>query len=124
MPFVDVYDTKTGKKLPYQQPEHFVDHPILGARLSRLPSDVGAPEGPPSTDWSAAQLDAYAETNGIDLSGSKASKATRVAAIEAATAAGLNPAQTSDGLVQDSTPPPGDADSTEPPAAGDQTTQE
>ena len=37
--FVAAYDTETGKKLDYLVPEHHIDHPVLGARLSRLPSD-------------------------------------------------------------------------------------
>lgn len=126
MASVDVYDTKTGQKLPYQQPEHIVDHPVLGTRLSRIPStrDQDTLTGPPSTEWTVAQLETYAETNGIDLSGFRSSKADRVAAIDAATHAGLNPAQTSDDNVQDSSSPTGGSDTTEPPADGDQTTQE
>ncbi|EFQ82703.1 hypothetical protein HMPREF0063_11912 [Aeromicrobium marinum DSM 15272] len=38
MAFVDAYDTKTGKKLPYLVPEHHIDHPVLGKRIARIPS--------------------------------------------------------------------------------------
>lgn len=38
MAFVDAYNTRTGKKLPYLVPEHHFDHPILGRNISRLPS--------------------------------------------------------------------------------------
>ena len=122
MSLVDVYDTKTGKKLPYQQPAHIVDHPVLGKRLSRIPSSTtkDAPHGPPTTDWTIAQLDEYAAANGIDLDGAKASKASRVAAIEEATAAGLNPAQTPDDHVQDGPSSTDDeVDTADTPAAGE-----
>lgn len=36
--FVAAYDTQTGQKLPHLVPEHHIDHPVLGKRLSRLPS--------------------------------------------------------------------------------------
>lgn len=39
MPFIRAYNTKTGDKLTYLVPEHWVDHPVLGRNLSRLPSD-------------------------------------------------------------------------------------
>ena len=35
---VSAYDPETGKKLDYLVPEAHIDHPILGSRLSRLPS--------------------------------------------------------------------------------------
>lgn len=38
MAFVDAYDSETGEKLPYSVPERHIDHPVLGVRLSRLPS--------------------------------------------------------------------------------------
>lgn len=38
MALVDAYNTKTGAKLPYLVPEDHIDHPVLGANLSRLPS--------------------------------------------------------------------------------------
>lgn len=38
MALVDAYNTKTGDKLPYLVPEDHIDHPVLGANLSRLPS--------------------------------------------------------------------------------------
>lgn len=44
MALVDAYDTKTGKKLPYLVPEEHIDHPVLGKRLSRLPSDQSQTE--------------------------------------------------------------------------------
>lgn len=43
MPFVNAYDPVTGKKLPYLVPEHHIDHPLLGQRLERLPSDGKTP---------------------------------------------------------------------------------
>lgn len=38
MSLVDAYDKKTRAKLPYLVPEHYIDHPLLGVNLSRLPS--------------------------------------------------------------------------------------
>lgn len=45
MSFVHAYDPVTGKKLPYLVPEHHIDHPILGQRLERFPSDGQLPAG-------------------------------------------------------------------------------
>jgi len=45
MSFVNAYDPVTGKKLPYPVPEHHIDHPLLGQRLRRLPSDGKLPAG-------------------------------------------------------------------------------
>lgn len=36
--FVDVYSRRTGRKLPKPVPEHWLEHEVLGANLSRLPS--------------------------------------------------------------------------------------
>ena len=36
--FVDVYSTKTGRKLPKPVPEHYLEHERLGRNLSTLPS--------------------------------------------------------------------------------------
>ena len=47
MALVDAYDTKTGKKLPYQVPEHHIDHPVLGRRLSKTPSQRAQEEPRP-----------------------------------------------------------------------------
>lgn len=38
MALIDAYDTRTGEKLPQLVPEHWIDHPVLGVHLSRLPS--------------------------------------------------------------------------------------
>lgn len=35
--FVDAYDTRTGTKLPYLVPEHWIKHPVLGKHLSQTP---------------------------------------------------------------------------------------
>lgn len=48
--------------------------------------DVDIPEGDPSEEWTAKQLDAYAASKGIDL-GTGKNKAEKVAAIAAAAAA-------------------------------------
>lgn len=51
MAFVDAYSTKTGKKLPNPVPEHYLDHPVLGRDLSRLPSrKAGQDETADDTD--------------------------------------------------------------------------
>jgi hypothetical protein len=42
MALVEAYSTTSGKKLPYLVPEEHIDHPVLGERLSRLPSQAGA----------------------------------------------------------------------------------
>lgn len=47
--------------------------------------EVVAPDGAPSEEWSAKQLDAYADANGIDVKAAK-NKAEKVAAIVAASA--------------------------------------
>lgn len=47
------------------------------------PANGGTPEGEPSTDWTRAQLDAYATEHGVDASGAK-NKGDVLAAIESA----------------------------------------
>lgn len=87
--FVTAYSTVTGK--PQRVPEHYLDHPVLGRNLTLTPPATPAgeyPEGTPSVEWTAAQLQAYATGHDIDLAGSKASKADMVAAI---TASGVDP---------------------------------
>lgn len=46
MAFIEAYNTETGKKLPYLVPEHHIDHPLLGANLSRLPSHTAGQKKP------------------------------------------------------------------------------
>jgi hypothetical protein len=42
MAFVYAYDKRTGEKLAHQVPEHWLDHPTLGANLSRTPRQKAA----------------------------------------------------------------------------------
>lgn len=63
MAFVAAYDTETGKKLPYLVPERHIDHPVLGARLSRLPSRKKARK----TDAPPATLATESSDNPVDI---------------------------------------------------------
>lgn len=40
--FIYVYDKTTGKKQQHQVPEWWLDHPVLGANLSRTPRQKAA----------------------------------------------------------------------------------
>lgn len=42
MALVRVYDKTTGDKLPHPVPERWLDHPKLGANLSRTPRQKAA----------------------------------------------------------------------------------
>lgn len=44
--FVEVYSTRTGRKLPAPVPRHYLDHPVLGRNLSLTPRQ-GATTGLP-----------------------------------------------------------------------------
>lgn len=49
--FVDVYSTRTGRKLPKPVPEHWLEHEVLGRHLSTLPSrKAGQDETTDGTD--------------------------------------------------------------------------
>lgn len=83
--FVTAYSKANGKK--QRVPEHYLNHPVLGANLTltpQVPTGEAYPEGAPSADWTSAQLQAYADAHDVDLTGSKASKADMVAAIATA----------------------------------------
>lgn len=37
MPLIQAYDEKTGERLPYLVPDHFIGHPVLGAGMTDKP---------------------------------------------------------------------------------------
>lgn len=47
--FVDAYDTRTGTKLPYLVPEHWIKHPVLGKHLSQTPRSRAKRDNPMTT---------------------------------------------------------------------------
>lgn len=86
--FTSVYSKTTGKK--QRVPKHFVGHPVLGRNITVTPQvrdSAPYPDGDPTTEWKADQLQAYADAQSIDLTGAKGSKADMVAAINTALAA-------------------------------------
>ncbi len=42
MALVNAADKKSGDILPYLVPEHWIDHPVLGKNIKKLPSDKAA----------------------------------------------------------------------------------
>lgn len=68
----EVYDTRTG--VPHRVPPHFLDDPILGRFLAKTPAqrlldgDLG---DRPTIASSVAEIRAFAETAGIDVTGLK-----------------------------------------------------
>lgn len=42
MALIEAYDTRTGERLPYLVPEHFVGHPALGPHMSKTPRQKAA----------------------------------------------------------------------------------
>lgn len=105
--FVEVYDTRTGIK--QRVPSHFLDDPILGAHIAKTPTqraldgDPGDGVAAPDADATVADLRAYAESVGVDLTG-----LTRKADIAAAITAATGDAPTSATAL-------GDGDPTSPP---------
>lgn len=56
MALVNAYNTRTGKKVPHQVPEHWIDHPRIGKHLSRTPS--GKTAGKPKATKAATETPA------------------------------------------------------------------
>lgn len=79
--FTTVYSRTTGKE--QQVPDHYLDHPVLGADFTTQPPDVSKAESPTEA-WTHVQLDEYAAKHvpPIDLTGAttKAEKVARIAA--------------------------------------------
>lgn len=63
---------------PYTQDRFGYRHPLV---VETAAGEVAIPEGNPTDAWKNAQLDAYAEREGIDVSTAK-NKADRLTAIE------------------------------------------
>lgn len=63
--FIQVVVTATGRK--QWVPEHYLNHPVLGAGIQLPPSvrDKTLPEGDPTKSWTRAHLDQYAARLGI-----------------------------------------------------------
>lgn len=105
--FTDAYSTVTGKK--QRVPKHWLTDPVLKAAWTLTPQVRDAadpyPDGDPSEKWKVEHLQAYADAEGIDLTGHKGSRTDMVAAINAA-------------QLQAVTPPPPGFDVTTPSTAG------
>lgn len=120
MGFVEVFSRLTG--LRQTVPEHYLDHPILGRNLDRVPSQrpVEQPESSgaaadtgakPITSMTVAELHQYAADHGIDLAGAK-KKADLMAAIQAAAPAD-NSSDATETNPTDPSPAPGETGTTQ-----------
>lgn len=82
--FVTAYSKTTGRQ--HRVPDYFIDDPILGADLTtetpNPPVPAVAAESAPSMEWTRADLDAYAASQGLDTSG-EANKTDALAVITA-----------------------------------------
>lgn len=95
--YVDVVDEVTGEPHPHKIPKAWLGTefaqglkkaPKSGSSDAKAKSDGGdveIPEGAPTEDWTAKQLDAYAKRENLDI-GSASTKADKVAAIAKAQA--------------------------------------
>jgi hypothetical protein len=83
MALVEAYSTTTGKKLPYLVPEDHIDHPVLGERLSRLPSQAKAVTVASLTAEIKARNADRDEADRIPLTGNKADLVAALAADDA-----------------------------------------
>lgn len=64
--FVEVYSTKTRRKLPKPVPEHWLDHPILGRNLTTLPSRR-AGQDEPSDDTDQVLVDGRGQDTSTEV---------------------------------------------------------
>jgi hypothetical protein len=105
MALVEAYSTSSGKKLPYLVPEEHIDHPVLGAKLARLPSQRNDAA---LDDLKGARLDRALEEADLPKTGTADEKRARLA--ERLAAPHIPASSTGDGH--------------EPPASGDHQTKE
>ncbi|MFC5676071.1 hypothetical protein [Aeromicrobium endophyticum] len=111
MPLVEAYSTTTGKKLPYLVPEDHLDHPVLGANKSRLPSQAAAVTVASLREEIKTRNADRDEADRIPSSGNKAELVAALAADDARPPTDpVNPTQT---------PAPGDENKENPHAEAD-----
>lgn len=125
--FVEAYAKSTGVK--QLVPEHWLDHPVLGADFALTPSAQARadeqPEGNPSTAWTRKQLDAHAATLGIDTTGLPSKAAAFDAITDAPAVADPDTSPVGTGTSEDDASnsdapiPDGTESSDESPAAGE-----